>query len=458
MKPCPKCGEQIKETLKFCVYCGCNIAQEEAKAKAKFCGECGAQIEDGMKFCGECGAKVESASSKQNDDPWFDVDEAGLWPVEEGDETYDAWGDLMNELKQQKQTKTTPKTTVKKTSAKKATTKQATSTTVGESYDLDDTGLNEFLGQMQKDGIDMKGLFSDTSFLDDPTFWQEYEYNVNKKENWQQECFDAGQQAEQKGDFAKALVWYKKAADEEDGRAMGMIGKIFQFGMGVAVDLEKAFKWYERGTLYDDAFSCNALGAMYFNGAGVKRDYNEAKRYFEKAAYYDFADAYVNLGFMYEQGIGVIKSEFNAGENYERAAELGNVWAQNQTGLMYLYTDYGFVMDDDNCDENAEVERDFASAKKWFEKAMKNGNTNAMTNLCVIYANGYGVAKDDKKAFSLAKKAVENGGDANAKQWLAWFYQNGVATAKDIAKAKILLQQAANEGSQYAKQELAKLD
>ena len=72
MKPCPKCGEQIKKTLKFCVYCGCNIAQEEAKAKAKFCGECGAQLEDGMRFCGECGAKVD-APAKQNDDPWASV-------------------------------------------------------------------------------------------------------------------------------------------------------------------------------------------------------------------------------------------------------------------------------------------------------------------------------------------------------------------------------------------------
>ena len=33
MKTCPKCGEQIKDTLKFCVYCGCNMAQEEAKAR-----------------------------------------------------------------------------------------------------------------------------------------------------------------------------------------------------------------------------------------------------------------------------------------------------------------------------------------------------------------------------------------------------------------------------------------
>ena len=353
MKTCPKCGEQIKETLKFCVYCGCNMAQEEAKAKAKFCGECGAQIEDGMRFCGECGAKVDTPA-KQNDDPW-----AEMLDEKKSDDPWATFGDTQEkqEPKETKQAKTTVKST-----AKKSTTKKVAKTTVDESYDPDDTGLSEFIDKMKKDGIDMKGLFSDTSFLDDPSFWQEYEYNVNKKENWQDECFDAGQKAEQTGDFAQALVWYKKAADEEDGRAMGMIGKIFQFGMGVAVDVDKAFKWYEKGTLYDDAFSCNALGAMYFNGTGAEQDYSQAKRYFEKAAYHDFADAYVNLGFMYEQGIGVIKSEFNAGEKYERAAELGNVWAQNQTGLMYLYTDYGFIMDDDNCDENAEVQRDFARA------------------------------------------------------------------------------------------------
>ena len=121
MKPCPKCGEQIKKTLKFCVYCGCNIAQEEAKAKAKFCGECGAQIEDGMRFCGECGAKVD-VPAKQNDDPWASV----------GQEAKDEnpWADF-GDTKQEEPKNKPEKTSAKNTStAKKQTTKKVTKTNV----------------------------------------------------------------------------------------------------------------------------------------------------------------------------------------------------------------------------------------------------------------------------------------------------------------------------------------
>ena len=102
--------------------------------------------------------------------------------------------------------------------------------------------------------------------------------------------------------------------------------------------------------------------------------------------------------------------------------------------MMYLHTDYGFTSYDDDCDENTEVERDFASAKYWFEKAAKSGNTDAMTNLCYMYVNAFGVKQDYKKAFSFAKKAVDNGGNAISKNWLAWCYQYGVGTEKDLAK------------------------
>ena len=31
MKYCPECGAQVKDTAKFCMKCGCNIAQYEAE-------------------------------------------------------------------------------------------------------------------------------------------------------------------------------------------------------------------------------------------------------------------------------------------------------------------------------------------------------------------------------------------------------------------------------------------
>ena len=40
MKYCPECGAQVKDTAKFCMKCGCNLAQyEAAHAGGIFCPE-----------------------------------------------------------------------------------------------------------------------------------------------------------------------------------------------------------------------------------------------------------------------------------------------------------------------------------------------------------------------------------------------------------------------------------
>ena len=78
-KQCPKCGETIGASLKFCPACGANTQEEKksvcpacgaaVKAGAKFCGECGqplvkkcsgcgAELTGNAKFCPECGAKA----------------------------------------------------------------------------------------------------------------------------------------------------------------------------------------------------------------------------------------------------------------------------------------------------------------------------------------------------------------------------------------------------------------
>ena len=45
MKNCPQCGAPIKDTAKFCMKCGCNLAQyEAAHAGGIFCPECGCRL------------------------------------------------------------------------------------------------------------------------------------------------------------------------------------------------------------------------------------------------------------------------------------------------------------------------------------------------------------------------------------------------------------------------------
>ena len=67
MKICKNCGKQLKDTAKFCYFCG-NKADEEIK---RFCDDCGAEITGEMTFCPECGKHVSDVSA------YTDADAAG---------------------------------------------------------------------------------------------------------------------------------------------------------------------------------------------------------------------------------------------------------------------------------------------------------------------------------------------------------------------------------------------
>ncbi len=496
MKPCPKCGEQIKDTLNFCVYCGCNVAQEEAKAKAKFCGECGAQIEDGMKFCGECGAKVESESpSKQHDDPWFDVDEAGLWPVEEGDESYDPWADLMQEQKPQKQIKTTGKKVKQKPADKDV-------------FDPSKRALDK-LKKQQGDGFDFDELFGDLGFKDDEAFWREKKQENGKTKHWVEDCLASGKNAEAKENYAEAMSWYQSAAEEDNVEAMGHIGRFYRNGLGVEQDYAKAINWYKQAALGYDAQSIADLGWMYYHGQGVKKDLKKAFEYFDDAGRRDNIDGLINSAYCRRNGVGTDVDKEGAYINYERAAMLGHANSQNEIGIAYYLGEYERKYKDVY---DKVGEPDYVNAEFWFDRSAQQGNVNAMYNLGVMYYNGFGrrkspeeevnlftfdnlpigtpnyqhafywfdkaaqngnisalnylfvmyregagVKQDDKKAFECAKQAAEKGADSSTKKWLAWFYENGVGTKKDIKKAKEWYKKAADEGCAESKQRLKAL-
>jgi TPR repeat protein len=60
------------------------------------------------------------------------------------------------------------------------------------------------------------------------------------------------------------------------------------------------------------------------------------------------------------------------------------------------------------------VAQDYAKAREWYEKAADKGNTIAMVNLGMLYRNGWGVAQDYAKAREWYEKAA-NKGEAEAK-------------------------------------------
>ena len=47
-------------------------------------------------------------------------------------------------------------------------------------------------------------------------------------------------------DYAKAMEWYRKAADQGNMYGEFNIGLLYEFGYGVTKNLDEAAKWYRR--------------------------------------------------------------------------------------------------------------------------------------------------------------------------------------------------------------------
>jgi TPR repeat protein len=80
-------------------------------------------------------------------------------------------------------------------------------------------------------------------------------------------------------DYAAAVMWYRKAADQGDAVAQSNLGFMYEKGRGVPQDYAAAVMWYRRGTDQGDAAAQNNLGIMYANGQGVPQDYVQAYKW-----------------------------------------------------------------------------------------------------------------------------------------------------------------------------------
>lgn len=87
-----------------------------------------------------------------------------------------------------------------------------------------------------------------------------------------------------KADKAEARLWYQKAAEAGESKAMYNLGLLYYVGEGVAADRSTAAMWFrkaaERG-VGDAQFN---LGAMYQSGDGVAMNFGESYKWFTLAA------------------------------------------------------------------------------------------------------------------------------------------------------------------------------
>jgi TPR repeat protein len=205
-------------------------------------------------------------------------------------------------------------------------------------------------------------------------------------------------------DYAKAMIYFRKAADAGDATAMFNIGVLYQYGRGVDQDYQQAMAFYRKAADAGNAEAMRNLGFLYASGCGVTQDYQQAMVWDRKAADAGDTLAMKNIGIMYASGQGMARDYQQAMAWYRKAADAGDAGAMEGIGFMY--------------DHGQGVARDFRQAMAWYRKAADAGNAGAMNNIGVMYQYGHGVAWDYQQAVAWYRKAAALG-DMEAKKRLA---------------------------------------
>jgi len=87
-----------------------------------------------------------------------------------------------------------------------------------------------------------------------------------------------------KQDFAKAAIWFRKAAEQNSALAQCMLGRLYEDGNGVKQDYAEAINWYRKAAEQENDKALNALGLMYESGLGVEQSYEAAFKWYGEAA------------------------------------------------------------------------------------------------------------------------------------------------------------------------------
>ena len=124
--------------------------------------------------------------------------------------------------------------------------------------------------------------------------------------------FDDGLEAFRAGDVAQAFEIWAPLADAGEAEAQHAMGRIYEYGYGVARDDAQAALWYRKAAEQNVAEAQYRLGVFHEHGWGVPRDAALAVAWYARAAQLGHVFAQHDLAFMYLDGKGVEQSKIDA--------------------------------------------------------------------------------------------------------------------------------------------------
>lgn len=100
-------------------------------------------------------------------------------------------------------------------------------------------------------------------------------------------------------DYAEAIVWFRRAAERYNVRAILCLGLMYYMGWGVPQDEAASFGWYQKAAEAGSARGQLELGFCYRNGIGTKKDDAQAIIWDLRSAQQGYARAQSWLGSVY---------------------------------------------------------------------------------------------------------------------------------------------------------------
>jgi TPR repeat protein len=124
-------------------------------------------------------------------------------------------------------------------------------------------------------------------------------------------------------DYAEALHRNRIAADQGNAIAQANLGRMYQSGEGVPLDLAEALRWFRLSAAQGNAPAQAEIGLAYVEGDVVTQDYVIAMRWFRLAAAQGSPIAQYRIGLLYSNGHGVDRDPAEAREWISKAAAQG---------------------------------------------------------------------------------------------------------------------------------------
>lgn len=218
-----------------------------------------------------------------------------------------------------------------------------------------------------------------------------------------------------------------QAAQNGDANAYYWLGCFYYQGEGTKQNYTEALKYFQKAANNGDAYSYAWIAKIYYYGNGCAQNYEEAFKWFLKAANAGQTVVYGWLGLVYYEGKGCNKNYGEAIKWLKKAAENGDSSCYGYLGSSYYEL------------------QDFQEAFKWTSKAVENGDIASNTGLGIMYVNGLGTERNEKKALDCFKKAASIG-DRFACFWLGSMYFDGKGTSINEAEGFKWTQKAAEKG------------